>query len=80
MAGFLSKVTKFANNPKGRRAIEQARVKAEQMAKDPATRAKIDAGVDRIKGEVDKRRRGTGSDKSPPPPPPTTPPTTPPAV
>ncbi|HZI97228.1 MAG TPA: hypothetical protein VFD41_06845 [Actinomycetales bacterium] len=57
MAGFMNKVTKLANNPKGRRAIEQARVKAEQMAKDPATRAKIDAGVNRVKGEVDKRRK-----------------------
>lgn len=57
VAGFLSKVTRFASSPRGRRAIQQAKVKAEQMAKDPATRAKIDAGVNRVRGEVDKRRR-----------------------
>lgn len=74
--GFLGKVTKFASSPKGRRAVEQARVKAERMAKDPATRAKIDAGVDKIKGQVDRRRRGQGGGTPPPPtgPPPAGPP------
>jgi hypothetical protein len=70
VAGFLSKVSRFASSPQGRRAIEQARVRAGEMAKDPATRAKIDAGVSRVRGEVDKRRRGGGAT----PPPPSTPP------
>jgi hypothetical protein len=61
MANLISKVTRFASSPKGRRAIEAARTKAEQMAKDPATRAKIDQGVNRVKGEVDKRRRPKGT-------------------
>lgn len=77
MAGFLSKITRFASSPQGRRAIEKARVKAEQMSKDPATRAKIDKGVGRVRSEVDKRRGGGGAGATPPPPttpPPATPP------
>lgn len=82
MAGILSKITRFASSPQGRRAIEKARVKAQQMSKDPATRAKIDKGVGRVRSEVDKRRGGgaagpSGQGDATPPPPTTPPPSTP---
>lgn len=79
MAGFLSKIARFASSPQGRSAIDKARVKAEQMSKDPATRAKIDKGVGKVRSEVDRRRgggnRSAAAGGSPTPPPPTTPPT-----
>jgi hypothetical protein len=42
MASLFSKVAQFANSPKGKQAIQQATEKAQQLAKDPKTRAKID--------------------------------------
>ena len=42
MASLFSKLTQFANTPKGRQVIAQATDKAQQLAKDPKTRAKID--------------------------------------
>jgi hypothetical protein len=42
MASMLSKVVQFANSPKGKQVIRQATDRAQQFAKDPKTRAKID--------------------------------------
>ena len=50
MASLFNKVVQFANSPKGKQVIRQATDKAQQMAKDPKTRAKID----------DLRRRASG--------------------
>src|SRR3712207_6872947 len=38
MASLFSKLTQFANTPKGRQVIAQATEKAQQLAKDPKTR------------------------------------------
>jgi hypothetical protein len=57
MASLFSKVTQFANSPKGKQAIQQATEKAQQLAKDPRTRAKIDGVRRRIQGG----RGGTGA-------------------
>lgn len=42
MAGLLSKLTDFARSPKGQRAISTASRKAQEMARDPKNRSKID--------------------------------------
>ena len=42
MASMLSNVVQFANSPKGKQVIRQATDRAQQFAKDPKTRAKID--------------------------------------
>lgn len=53
MASLFSKVAQFANSPKGQQVIRQATDKAQQLAKDPKNRAKID----------DVRRRFSGGGK-----------------
>ena len=50
MASLFSKLTQFANTPKGRQVIAQATDKAQQLAKDPKTRAKIDDVRRRVQG------------------------------
>ncbi len=56
MASLFSKVAQFANSPKGKDMIRQATDKAQQVAKDPKTRAKIDEVRRRVQGG----RGGTG--------------------
>ena len=58
MASLFNKVVQLANSPKGKQAIRQATEKAQQMAKDPKTRAKIDEVRRRVQGG---RRGGPGS-------------------
>ncbi len=50
MASLINKITQFAKSPQGQRAIRQATSKAQQLARDPKNRAKID----------DLRRRFSG--------------------
>ena len=50
MASLFSKVAQFANSPKGKQVIRQATDKAQLMAKDPKTRAKIDEVRRRVQG------------------------------
>ena len=50
MAGLLSKLTDFARSPKGQRAISTASRKAQQMARDPENRSKIDGLRSRFGG------------------------------
>jgi hypothetical protein len=50
MASLFSKVAQFANSPKGKQMIRQATDKAQLMAKDPKTRAKIDEVRRRVQG------------------------------
>ena len=56
MASLFNKVVQLANSPKGKQAIAQATAKAQELAKDPKTRAKIDDVRRRIQGG-----RGPGS-------------------
>ena len=75
MASLFGKLAGFARSPQGRKVIDQASRKAQQLAKDPATRAKIDQGAARVRAEVDKRRGGGTPPSTPPPaiPPPAVP-------
>ena len=41
-SSLFNKVVQFANSPKGKQDVRQATEKAQQLAKDPKTRAKID--------------------------------------
>jgi V8-like Glu-specific endopeptidase len=50
MASLFSKLTQFASTPKGRQVIAQATEKAQQLAKDPKTRARIDDARRRFQG------------------------------
>lgn len=61
MASLFSKVAQFANSPKGRQAIRQASDRAQQLAKDPKTRAKIDGVRRRIQGGGSGGQGGTGA-------------------
>ncbi len=58
MASLFDKVSKFANSAKGKEAIQKATAKAQEMAKDPKTRAKIEDVRRRIQGG---RGHGGGS-------------------
>ncbi len=81
MASLFGKLAGFARSPQGRKVIDQASRKAQELAKDPATRAKIDQGTARVRAEVDKRR-GAAAPTTPPPavtPPADTPPSVTPA-
>ena len=57
MASLFSKVAQFANSPKGKQAIRSATEKAQELARDPRTRAKIDDVRRRFQGG----RGGTGT-------------------
>jgi hypothetical protein len=57
MASLFSKVAQFANSPQGKQAIRSATEKAQELAKDPKTRAKIDDVRRRLQGG----RGGTGT-------------------
>jgi hypothetical protein len=50
VASLFNKVIQFANSPKGKQAIRQATDKAQELAKDPKTRAKIDDVRRRVQG------------------------------
>ncbi|RZU32925.1 hypothetical protein [Blastococcus saxobsidens] len=50
MASLFSKVVQLANSPKGKQAIAQATAKAQELAKDPKTRAKIEDVRRRVQG------------------------------
>jgi hypothetical protein len=39
---LLGKLTKFARTPQGQKVINEASRRAQEIAKDPATRAKIE--------------------------------------
>lgn len=61
MASIFGKLTELARSPQGKKVISQATRKAQQLANDPATRAKIDQGTARLKAEVAKRRTGSST-------------------
>ena len=62
MASVFDKVAQFARSPKGQQALKQVSARAQQVAKDPKTRARIDDARRRFSGG-----RGTGSGGSTPP-------------
>ena len=61
MASLFSKVAQFANSPQGKQAIRSATEKAQELANDPKTRAKIDDVRRRVQGG----RGGTGTGTGP---------------
>ena len=62
MASLFTKLTQFANTPKGKQAIRQVTEKAQQLASDPKTKAKIADARKRFQGG-----RGPGSGTGTPP-------------
>jgi len=52
VAALFNKIAQVARSPKGQQVLRQAGAKAQHMAKDPATRAKIDG----VRAKVAKRR------------------------
>lgn len=59
MAGILDKLTQFARSPKGQRAIGTASRKAQEFARDPKNRSKIEGLRSRLGG------RGSGGGTTP---------------
>ena len=57
MASIFDRVMKLARSPQGQRVLRQASSKAQQMARDPKTKARIDGA----------RRKITGGGRTPPP-------------
>jgi hypothetical protein len=64
-SSLFGKLAGLAKSPQGQKMISQATKKAQELAKDPATRAKIDQGAARVRAEVDKRRGGSGRSANP---------------
>ena len=60
MASLFNKVVQFANSPKGKQVIRQATDKAQQLARDPKTRAKIDDVRRRYQGGRGGSAGGSG--------------------
>ncbi len=52
MAALFNKIAQVARSPKGQQMLRQASAKAQQLAKDPATRARIEG----VRAKVTKRR------------------------
>ncbi|MGI8721589.1 MAG: hypothetical protein ACR2JG_05120 [Geodermatophilaceae bacterium] len=52
MASMFGKISQFARSPKGQQVLRQAGAKAQQMAKDPANKAKIND----VRSKIAKRR------------------------
>lgn len=50
MASLFNRITRFASSPQGQRAIRQASGKAQQWAKDPKNKARIDDVRRRLPG------------------------------
>ncbi len=50
MASLFSKLTQFAKSPQGQRAIRTAGDKAQQFAKDPKNRARIEQVRSKLQG------------------------------
>jgi hypothetical protein len=65
MASLFNKVVQFANSPKGKQVIRQATDKAQEFAKDPKNRAKIDDVRRRLQGGRGGTGTGTGTGGGP---------------
>ncbi len=42
MASLIDKITRFARSPKGQKMIQEGTEKAQELAKDPKTRSRIE--------------------------------------
>lgn len=51
MASLFNKIAKYARSPEGQRMLRQAGQKAQEIAKDPATKRKIED----VRSRVTKR-------------------------
>jgi hypothetical protein len=60
MASMLNKVMQFANSPKGKQMIRQATDKAQELARDPKTRARLDD----VRRKMQGGRGGNGTGRS----------------
>ena len=60
MASLFNKVVQVANSPQGKQVIRQATDKAQELAKDPKNRAKIDDVRRRVEGGRGGNGTGTG--------------------
>ncbi|CAA9220820.1 MAG: hypothetical protein AVDCRST_MAG52-596 [uncultured Blastococcus sp.] len=60
MVSLFDKVVRFANSPQGKQAVRKATEKAQQLADDPRTRARIDGVRRRIQGGRRDGGSGTG--------------------
>ena len=54
---MITKLTQFANSPRGRQAIQQLTEKGQQLALDPRTRAKMEDVLRRVQGQRGPRSR-----------------------
>jgi hypothetical protein len=61
VASLFNKVVQFANSPKGKQMIRQATDKAQEFAKDPKNRAKIDDVRRRLQSGRGGNGTGTGT-------------------
>jgi hypothetical protein len=62
MASVFDKVAQFARSGKGQEALRQASAKAQQVARDPKTKARIDDARRRLSGG---RGQGSGGGTTP---------------
>ena len=62
MASVFDKVAQFARSGRGQQVLKQASAKAQQVAKDPKTKARIDDARRRLSGG---RGTGTGGGTTP---------------
>jgi hypothetical protein len=60
MASMLNKGMQFANSPKGKQMIRQATDKAQELARDPKTRARLDD----VRRKMQGGRGGNGTGRS----------------
>jgi hypothetical protein len=73
MAGLFDRISRLARGRQGQRLIAQAAQRAQQLSKDPATRAKVARVRDEVTRRVNDARRRPGQPGSAQNP--TTPPT-----
>jgi hypothetical protein len=55
--GLFDRVARLARSPKGQQVLAQATAKAQQLAKDPATRARIERAREQVTKRVNGNRR-----------------------
>ncbi len=59
MPSFLDRITRFTRTPQGRQAAAKAAARAQELAKDPATRAKLEKLRDEVTKRAGRRRPPT---------------------
>jgi hypothetical protein len=75
VASLFDRVSKIMRSPQGQRIVQQASEKAQQLSKDPATRARVQKVRDQVVRRVGGRSaagptRPAGEQGPPQPPPP----------